>query len=215
MKTIDFDNNNTKVVHETSKFPSILFNLLDFQTTDVNWALRLAESSLQITLNCFDNSDKLLGEISQQLAPLISPYQIQPYILFNLFPIRFDTNRLFINKHEITKYKIEIELFGIQLGVEEKYHLQFYLLEHSSYQIYCDGITISTIFITDHHPLSQNQRHVTFIPVTTMNSNPKTFIFNSHQNYQVPNNTSDDQIIENLFMSQKLTCNANWTKIEL
>lgn len=217
MKTIDFDINNNKIEYETSKFPSLLFDLLNFQTTDANWALRLAGSSLQITFSCFDNSGKLLGKISQPLTPLISPYQIQPYILFNHFPIRFDINRLFINKQIITKYKVEIELLGIQLGTLEKYYLQFHLLEHTSYQIFCNVATISTIFITDNHPLSLNHRHVTFIPVTTttQSDNQKTLTFNNHQNYQVANNTSDDQIINDLFISQKLTCNSNWTKAEL
>jgi hypothetical protein len=217
MKAIDFHNSNTKIEFETSKFPSLLFDLLHFQTTDANWALRLAGSSLQITFSCFDNTNNLLGKISQPLTPLISPYQIQPYILFNHFPIRFDINRLFLNKQAITKYKVEVELLGIQFGTGEKYHLQFHLLEHTSYQIFCNGLTISTIFITDNHPLSLNHRHVTFIPVTAIDQgdNQKTLTFNNHQNYQVANNQTDDQIINDLFTSQRLTCNTTWTKVKL
>jgi hypothetical protein len=214
MKTIEFDYINSKIEFKTTKFPSLLINLLDFHTKDANWALRLAGSSLQITLSCFDNSDKLLGEILHPLTPLVSPYQIQPYIFFNQFPIRFDINRLFINKQAISTYKVEIELLGIQFTAEEKYHLQFYLLEHTSYQIFCNRVTISTIFITDNHPLSPNHRHVTFIPVTstTQSQNQKKLTFDNHQNYKVENNTSDEQIITDLFKSQKLICHSTWTK---
>lgn len=217
MKAIDFDYSNTKIEFETSKFPSLLFDLLHFQTTDANWALRLAGSSLQITFSCFDNTNNLLGKISQPLTPLISPYQIQPYILFDHFPVRFDINRLFINKQAITKYKVEVELLGIQFGTGEKYHLQFHLLEHTSYQIFCNVMTISTIFITDNHPLSLNHRHVTFIPVTSIDQgdNQKTLTFNNHQNCQVANNQTDDQIINELFTSQRLTCSTTWTKVKL
>ncbi len=215
MKSIQFDNNNSKIEFETSKFPSLLFDLLNFQTTDENWALRLAGSSLQITFSCFDNNNIELGRISQPLTPLISPYQIQPYILFNHFPIRFDINRLFINKQAISKYKVEIELLGIQFGADEKYHFEFHLLEHTSYQIFCNGSTISNIFITDNHPLSLNRRNVTFIPMTVIaqGDNQKNLIFNSHQNYQVDNNQTDDQIMNDLFTSQMLTCNTTWTKL--
>lgn len=217
MKTIDFDNNNTKFEFETSKFPSLLIDLLDFHTSDTNWAFRIAGSSLQITLSCFDNSNNLLGKISQPFTPFISPYQIQPYILFNHFPVRFDINRLFTTKHDITKYKVEIELLGIQFNIEEKYYLQFHLLQHTSYQIFCNGVTIATIFITDNHPLNLNQRHITFIPITTISQddNQKTLTFNNHQNYQVANNQTDDKIINDLYNSQSLTCNSKWTKVKL
>lgn len=217
MKSLVFDNNNSEFEFETSNFPSLLVELLYFQTNDTNWALRLASSSLQITFSCFDNSNKLLGRISQPLTPLVSPYQVQPYILFNHFPIRFDVNRLFINKQAISKYKVEIQLLGIQFDVNEKYNLQLHLLEHSNYQIFCNSTTIATVFITDNHPNSANQRNVTFIPVTTttQSSSFKTLTFNNHENYLVSDNTTDDQILKDLFTLNKLSCDTNWTKVKL
>ena len=198
------------LLHNTSRKPT------GSPKTDVNWALRIGGSSLKITFSCFDNSNKLLGNTTQLLKPFISPYQIQSYILFNYFPVRFDVNQLFINKQAIAKYKVEIELTGIQFVTGEKYHLQFHLLEHTNYQIFCNGVTISTIFITDNHPLSQNHRQVTFIPFTTINHGDyqKTLTFDNHQNYQVDNNQTDDQIINNLFTSQSLICSSNWIKIK-
>lgn len=217
MNIITFDKNNGKFEYTTSNLPSLMFDLLYFETEEQNWALRLSGSSLQITFTCLDSSQKLLGKISQPLTPLVSPYQIQPYILFNNYPVRFEINRLFINKHNIDKYKIEIELLGIHFKEDEMYHVHFHMLEHSCYQIFCGGQTIATVFIVDNHPQNPDKRIVTFIPVTTTthSSTFKTLNFNNHQNYFVSKSMADDQIINDLFSNNKLICSSKWTKIKL
>jgi len=216
MTTIEFNKQENKHIIKTEKFPSLLIDVLNFETTDDKWAFRISCSYLQISFSCYDENNILLGKMSQPLNPLVSPYQVKPNILFNHYPIRFDINRLFINKLQISRYEIEIELFGIQFTEIEKYNLQLHLLEHSNYQILCQGETIGTLFITDNHPQT-NQRNITLIPVVTREHSDrnKTLEFNNHINYQEQNNKSDQQIIDELFSKNLLKCSENYTIIKI
>jgi hypothetical protein len=214
MKIIEFNPTSNQASFSTTKFPSILVDLVHFQTNDSNWATRLSSSYINVTFSCFDKDKNLLGKASQILTLQVSPYQFQPYIVFNKYPIRFDINRLILNKQLCDSYQVDIELFGVTFQTDEKYTMQFHLLEHSNYQIFCSRVTIGVIFITDNAPNTTTERNVTVVPVDKIqvSANESFLDFKQQKHFIVPNSKTDDDIIQDSFTNNILSCAASWTK---
>ena len=213
---IEYNSTVNKKLITTSEMPSILIDFLQFQTIDSNWAIRLSNSYLNITLNCYDVNNFLVGKLTQRLTAVVNPYQLKPYILFNHFAIRFDVNRLFVDKSRCVKFEIEIELLGVTLSTDEKYIVGCHILEHNNYQLFCNDSTIGTVFITKNHPSFPNQKSVTLAPITvSRQGNDTNLQFQNHSNFIVPLATTDSQIINDFFINNQLQCSGTRSQIVL
>lgn len=209
MTHLEFTNTDLKKTIQVITKPSLLIDVIQFQTTNPNWATWFPNARITIKLICYDAEKKRVGEFTKPpLISLISPYMTQPISIFNHYPIRFDHDTFLFNDELATEFELEFELGGVRLGEDERCHLYCHILAHAKYRVMCGKKLIAYVFITDNHPSNQNQRAVTLAPIkTTKQSATMSEVeFLPHHNLLIEQGITNEAILEGFFSGGQLTC---------
>lgn len=217
MQIFEFNTERLEGSFENERTPSLLIDLIELVTDEKDWATKLSNSILTVQFDCLNSEDENIGNTTQRLRPNVGPYTNQPILIYNHYPVNLDLRGLFIDRNSIARYRITLTLSGIDLIENETYKIGYHLLLHKNYQIFCNGQSIGMVYITDHHPLSNNQKTVTAVPINKVEIQEglAELQFQNHINLFVNNNLTDDQIIQQLINNNQLICNGNWTKTEI
>lgn len=217
MQIFEFNTERMKGSFENERTPSLLIDFINLVTDEEDWATKLSNSILTVQFDCLNSEDENIGNTTQILRPNVGPYTNQPILIYNHYPVNLDLRGLFIDRSSIARYRITLTLSGIDLIENEIYKIGYHLLLHKNYQIFCNGQSIGMAYITDHHPLSNNQKTVTVVPINRgeIQEGFAELQFQNHINLFVNNNLTDDQIIQQVINNNQLICNGNWTKTEI
>lgn len=217
MQIFEFTSDSLECSFENERTPSLLIDLIELHTNEHDWARKLSNSILTVKFDCLNSEGETIGNTTQKLRPNVGPYTNQPILIYNHYPVNLDLRGLFIDRNSIARYRISLILSGIDLIENEVYKVGYHLLSHKNYQIFCNGQSVGIVYITDHHPLSNNQKVVTVVPIIKVEAQEgfAELQFQNHMNHFMNNNLTDDQIIQHLINNNQLVCNGNWTKIEI
>lgn len=217
MQIIEFNMDSLEGSFENERTPSLLIDYIALHTTSQDWATKLSNSVLKVQFDCFNSEDENIGNTTQTLRPNVGPFTNQPIVIYNHHPVNLDLRGLFIDRGSISKFRITLFLSGIDFVENEVYKVGYHLLLHKNFRIFCNSQTVGMVYITDHHPLSNNQKIVTVVPLNRVEVQDgfAELQIQNHLNLFVHNNLTDNQIIQQLIDNNQLVCNGKWTKREI